>query len=497
MNIQTFAPFGYEGSMVDVEVDLRDGIPAVDIAGFADAGVNELRERLRSAFRNQNLEFPSKRVLISLSPADVRKEGAGYELPIALAILAAQNNLNVKERVFCTGELQLSGNTIGLMTGTYAALQTAVANGIKYAIVPVGTEVVPDGITVLYAKNLCEAYQKLVRLAGACATEGEVAFSPIRDEEETLDTLKEEQYKGIEWLKFAMMLAAAGRHNIIATGSPGSGKTAALMRMGEISPDLTANEVPSTMRIHSLAGILHWCDTGMKKRPFRMPHQTASIEGICGGGVNCRPGEISLAHNGMLFLDEAAEFKSSVLQMLRVPLENGYITLSRAGRNTTYPAKFQLLMTSNPCPCGNYGSKDKICLCSAKSIDQYWRKFSAPLLDRVDIRVDMNNPGIIGWFTVEEMRKLVGKAVKAQFARQGKFNNDLSPADIAQTIHLSGECQRLLDHSTAQYGFSPRAVTSILKVARTYSDIFGEENISKAAVQTAIDLRKPINDYAL
>lgn len=494
--IKTFASFGYEGSMIDVSVELRDGEPSVDIVGFSDSGVGELKERLKAVFRNQHLDFPSERVLIALSPADIRKEGAGYELPIALAILAAQNKLDIKEDIFCMGELQLSGNTMGLMTGTYAALQNAVGDGIKYAIMPNGTEtVMPDGITVLSAKNLCEAYQKLVRFAGTSANAGEIAFSPILDEEATLDVLKEEQFKGIEWLKYAMMLAAAGRHNIIAVGAPGCGRSAALVHMGEITPDLTANELPSTMRIHSLAGLLHWSDGGMKKRPFRTPHQTASIEGICGGGVNCRPGEISLAHNGMLFLDEASEFKSSVLQMLRVPLENGNITLSRAGRNTTYPANFQLLMTSNPCPCGNYGSKDKICLCSAKSIDQYWRKFSSPLLDRVDIRVDMNNPGVIGWFTVEQMRRLVGKAVKTQFARQGKFNSQLSPSEIEQYIKLDDESRRLLDHNTAQYGFSPRAVTSILKVARTYSDIFGEDSVSKSAIQTAIDFHKPINDY--
>lgn len=496
--IKTFASFGYEGSMVDVGVDLRSGIPAVDIVGFADSGVSELRERLRTAFKNQDLEFPDKRVLISLCPADIRKEGASYELPVALAILAAHNKLDIKEDIFCMGELQLSGTTRSSMTGTYAALQTAAANGIKYAIIPDSTEVVvPDGIQIYRVTSLKDAFSKLVSIVSNMAVAGEVTFTRIHPDEETLDSLKESNYKGIEWLKFAMMLAAAGRHNILATGSPGCGKAAALQRLPEITPDLTANEAQSVMRIHSLAGLLHWHDTGIKKRPFRIPHQTASIEGICGGGVNCRPGEISLAHNGTLFLDEAAEFKSSVLQMLRVPIESGSITLSRAGRQTVYPAKFQLAMATNPCPCGNYGSKDKICLCSAKSIDQYWRKFSSPLLDRVDIRVNMYEPGSQAGWTVNEMRNAVGKAVKTQFDRQGKFNNDLSPSEIAQTIVLSEECQSLVDKAKERYGLSPRAVTSILKVARTYSDVFGETDISVNAIQTAIDLRKPINDYTL
>lgn len=496
--IKTFAPFGYEGSMVDVNVELRGGIPMIDIVGFADSGVSELRERLRAVFKNQGFELPSERVLISLCPADIRKEGAGYELPIALAILAAQNKLDIKEDIFCIGELQLSGATRSLMTGTYAALQTAAAKGIKYAIIPDGTEiVVPDGIQVYRAQSLREAYSKIIRLTNAQAVAGDVTFTPIDAEESTLDSLTEEQYKGINWLKFAMMIAAAGRHNIIAVGGPGSGKAAAMTRLPEITPDLTANEAPSVMRIHSLAGLLHWNDGGIKKRPFRMPHQTASIEGICGGGVHCRPGEISLAHNGTLFLDEAAEFRSSVLQMLRVPIEGGNITLSRAGRNTVYPAKFQLAMATNPCPCGNYGSQTKVCLCSAKSIDQYWRKFSSPLLDRVDIRVDMTKPEEAMEWTVDAMRVVVEKAVKAQFDRQGKFNNDLSPSEVEQYIKLDSECQTILDKAVVRYNFSPRAITSILKVARTYSDMLGRESIVPAVLETAITLRKPINDYTL
>jgi magnesium chelatase family protein len=232
--------------------------------------------------------------------------------------------------------------------------------------------------------------------------------------------------------------------------------------------------------------------------PFRIPHQTASIEGICGGGPNCRPGEISLAHNGVLFLDEAAEFRSSVLQMLRVPLENGTISLSRAGRTTVYPARFQLLMAVNPCPCGNYGSKSKICLCSLKSIDQYWKKFSAPLLDRVDLRVFVENnaeetctpedrPGLT---TTEEIRTGVARAIKAQRKRQGQKNALLSPQEILDHCQLDSEGRKLLDTATLRYGFSPRAIASCLKVARTIADIAGEKDIKGNHMEEAIEFHK-------
>jgi len=231
-----------------------------------------------------------------------------------------------------------------------------------------------------------------------------------------------------------------------------------------------------------------------------LPHQTASIEGICGGGPNCRPGEISLAHNGVLFLDEAAEFRSSVLQMLRVPLESGSITLSRAGRSTNYPANFQLLMAVNPCPCGNYGSRTKLCLCSAKSVEQYWKKFSAPLLDRVDLRVFVENncdkesgsepdtrPGLN---STQEIREGIAKAVATQRKRQGIRNAKLSPQEVAENCKIDSETKKVLDNGINRYGFSPRAISSCIKVARTVADIAGEENIKPEHMAEAVEFRK-------
>nr|MCR4743078.1 ATP-binding protein [Treponema sp.] len=298
-----------------------------------------------------------------------------------------------------------------------------------------------------------------------------------------------------------LQIAAAGGHNLLAVGAPGCGKTMAIQKFPGISPLLTLEEAQSVTRIWSLAGLIKPSEPLVRIPPYRSPHQTATIEGICGGGVNCRPGEISLAHNGVLFLDEAAEFRSSVLQMLRVPLESGGITLSRAGRSTTYPAKFQLLMAANPCPCGNYGSKSKLCLCSAKSIEQYWKKFSAPLLDRIDLRVfvenkygDMEEERPEGKKSTQELRQEIARATKAQRKRQGIKNAALLPQQIADFCPLTADCKKVLDNAILRYGFSPRAISSCLKVSRTIADMSDSPTILPAHLSEAITYRKLCSD---
>ena len=375
-NIYSFSPFGYEGSLVSVEVDLRRGIPAVDVVGLADGAVKETRERVRSAVINSGFEFPQERVLISLSPADLKKEGAEFDLPVALGILNAKEDSGfIEENVLVMGELELSGR-VRAVKGIHAACSTAFASGIQYAVVPKANfeeACSIQGLKVVGVESLEEAASSLkdVTCFGkAFEIKKESAKSVLFSDEEG------EDIDGLELPKRlirAIEIAVAGKHNLLITGRHGCGKTMAVQRLIPLlTPKLTVDESQSVTRIWSLAGLMKPTEPLVRKTPFRIPHQTASIEGICGGGPNCRPGEISLAHNGVLFLDEAAEFRSSVLQMLRVPLESHTITLSRAGRSTTYPANFQLIMATNPCPCGNYGSKEKICLCSAKSVEMYW-----------------------------------------------------------------------------------------------------------------------------
>lgn len=504
--IYSFSPFGYEGSIVAVEVDLRRGISAVDIVGLADGAVKESRERMISAIRNQGFEFPAERVLMSLYPADLRKEGAGFDLPMALAVLRESEEMprSQDEKVLVMGELELSGN-VRPVRGVYTALITARENGIKYAIIPEQTEAVPDGIIVNRVKNLREAFEALCNVDevedtandeemvelmnnGFGKTYTEVDNMDIEFEEvskeESLDNIE-----GMNGLKFAMAVAVAGRHNIMAWGSPGCGKTLTLQKITQLMPKLTDEERGSVQRIYSIAGLLS-LNEKIEHRPFRMPHQTASIEGICGGGPSCRPGEISLAHNGVLFLDEAAEFRASVLQMLRVPLECNLITLSRAGRTTVYPARFQLIMATNPCPCGNYGSPDKVCLCSMKSVEMYWKKFSAPLLDRVGIRFDCNAEDSSGSFSLEELRKIIKTAWEVQYKRQGKLNQDLK-IDEVNALKISEFAKKVLNEATEKYGYSPRGISNILKIARTLQDMRGIDDraspeIDDIAMRSAI-----------
>lgn len=515
MQIYSFSPFGYEGALVTVEIDLRRGIPAVDIVGLADGAVKESRERMQAAVRNSGFEFPSERVLISLSPADLKKEGAGFDLPIALGVLAANAPDELKSKimtdsVLVMGELELSGR-VRPVKGVHAAVATAFSCGIKKCIVPLqnadearevtgvqvyGTENLEDAFRVLQEPSLFESKLSSEKgvsnfLPPGCTSIDEVYFTEISPGYEFAEL------KGQKQLVRALQIAAAGGHNMIAMGAPGCGKTMAMQKFPAINPILTLEEAQSVTRIWSLAGLIKPSEPLIRVPPFRIPHQTASIEGVCGGGPNCRPGEISLAHNGVLFLDEAAEFKSSVLQMLRVPLENGSITLSRAGRSTVYPANFQLLMAVNPCPCGNFGSKTKLCLCSAKSVELYWKKFSGPLLDRVDLRVFVENncdkeeteerPGLT---STQEIREGIAKAISMQRKRQQKRNAKLTPQEIVDFCKIDKETQEILDKAVNRYGFSPRATASCLKVARTIADIKAQEEISCDDIKEAIELRK-------
>lgn len=512
MQIFSFSPFGYEGSLVKVEVDLRRGIPAVDIVGLADGAVKESRERMQAAVRNSGFDFPPERVLISLSPADLRKEGAGFDLPIALGVLSANAESAgetgfITEQILIMGELELSGN-LRPVKGIHAAVSTAASCGIMKCIVP--------------EQNAQEAREVTgVQVYGADSLVN--AFSALKDESFFVNSSKENNHlpdgaveidgiffprtepgfeygeiKGQYKLVRALQIAAAGNHNMLAVGAPGCGKTMSIQKFPAINPLLTIEESQSVTRIWSLAGLIKPSEPLVRIPPFRMPHQTASIEGICGGGPNCRPGEISLAHNGVLFLDEAAEFRTSVLQMLRVPLESGNITLSRAGRSTNYPARFQLLMAVNPCPCGNYGSKTKLCLCSSKSIEMYWKKFSAPLLDRVDLRIFVENKSESGCVeedrtflkTTVEIQKGIAHAVKAQRERQGIRNGKLTPQEVVDFCKLGTESKKILDAGIMRYGFSPRAVSSCIKVSRTIADIEGSKDIEPHHMKEAVDYRK-------
>ena len=492
-NIYSFSPFGYEGSLVSVEVDLRRGIPAVDVVGLVDGAVKETRERVRSAVINSGFEFPQERVLISLSPADLKKEGAGFDLPVALGILNAKEDSGfIEENVLVMGELELSGR-VRAVKGIHAACSTAFDSGIQYAVVPKANfeeACSVHGLKVAGVESLEEAVSALKDVT--CFGK---AFE-IKEESEKSVSFSDEEGEDIDGLELpkrlirAIEIAVAGKHNLLITGRSGCGKTMAVHRLIPLlTPKLTVDEAQSVTRIWSLAGLMKPTEPLVRKTPFRLPHQTASIEGICGGGPNCRPGEISLAHNGVLFLDEAAEFRSSVLQMLRVPLESHTITLSRAGRSTTYPANFQLIMATNPCPCGNYGSKEKICLCSAKSVEMYWRKFSAPLIDRVGVILNMDDSEEKCSIDIEELRKHIKTAFEIQ-RKNPAYNNNLSPWDLSEKAKLDDEAMNILDSWVIKHDVGTRRESNILKVSLTIANMDDREIISKDDVLEAISYSK-------
>ena len=509
MNIVSFSPFGYEGNIVSVEVDLRRGIPAVDLVGLADNAVKEARERMRSAIINSGFDFPKERVLISLSPADLKKEGAGFDLAIALAVMINPINENLVDKtVLVMGELELSGN-LRPVRGIHAAVSTAVSLGIKTCIVC--SENAPEasgikGMKVLSCNNLKEAYDSITSLTED-SEELEVN-EKIQQKNNSVEFLPVDLsqdfslIKGLPFLVRGLQIAASGGHNLLAYGPPGCGKTLALQRFSSLLPCLETEESLSVTRIYSLAGLLPPKSSLVKKRPFRIPHQSASLEGMIGGGINCRPGEISLAHNGVLFLDEAAEFRTSVLQSLRVPIESGKVTLSRAGRHTVFPAEFQLLIATNPCPCGNFGSDTKICVCSAHSVEQYWKKFSGPLLDRMDIRVPVFNSSenILKEdkkiednqisFSTEFLRKEIATAIKVQKSRQGKLNARLLPEEINYYCKLDKECNDFMNSQIQKYDFSARGVHSCIKLARTIADMQESYAIRLEDLKEAVSYRK-------
>ncbi len=521
MKVVSFSPFGYEGALVSIEVDLRKGIPLVEIVGLADNAVKEARERMRAAIRNSGFEFPMERVLISLSPADVKKEGAGFDLAIAVAVLKEKlkiesgveldsipfhENINI----LIMGELELSGR-VRPVRGVHAALSTSAENGIQFCIIPEENAQEAAGlknIRIFTVKTLQDAYKLLLKLQSKnfyekiLAKENVSQFEDKSIEDVAFSALDEAfNYSaliGQPLFLRALQVAAAGLHNLIVYGPPGCGKTLALQHFQSLLPLLTVQQALPVTRIYSLAGRLQPGESLILQPPFRMPHQSSSLEGMIGGGPYCRPGEISLAHNGILFLDEASEFKSSVLQTLRVPLEDGKVTLSRAGRSTEFPARFQLIVASNPCPCGNFGSSDKICLCSARAVEQYWRRFSAPLLDRIDIRISLERANLDGNHEIEksvpssteELRKDIKIATQIQRRRQGKANSYLNVTEIKQFCSLDDKTETYLTSESLRYGFSARGLHSCIKIARTISDMQKSPSIQLSHMQEAVLLHK-------
>ena len=501
-HIYSFTPFGYEGSLVSIETDLRRGIPAYDIVGISDGVVKETRERIRAAISNSGLNLPPERILQSFSPADLRKDG-GMELAAALDMMNVfQSNSSyqdkpksfIDENVLVLGSLNLAGQ-VEPVRGALAAVKSAAAAGINHVICN-NTNFMEISSVPGIKVSVCDTLNDAVHAIENRNNFREVSVEKNISEEVTFpNDLEKPNWNPEGYYKTAraIEIAVAGKHNLLLVGAPGCGKTMAIQNLVPyLTPCLTDNELQSVNRIKSLAGLTTPNNANSKNAPFRMPHQTASIEGICGGGPNCRPGEISLAHNGVLFLDEAAEFRSSVLQMLRVPQEQGTITLSRAGRTTTYPAKHQLIMAANPCPCGNYGCSGKICLDSAKSMDMYWKKFSAPLLDRVAVRefVEKDEKDT-RTFDVEKARERIKKAYEIQ-RKRGTYNNDLTEAQLGSLVTLDEKGKEFYTKIVENEELSHREVINMLRMSLTIANMDGRENVLSKDLKEAFNMILPV-----
>lgn len=492
--IYTYSSFGYNGYLITVETQLKSGEGSFDVVGLSDVYVASVKDTVQHAITNSGFKFPREHVFTVMFPIDVKKSSHSFDLSVALSVLSKQYDIKNEQKVFVMGELDTHGTILGVRA-IEAGLLSARAEGIEYAIIPFNAEVnVPEGMKVCKAKDLIKAFNVYTALNNADSSWFTEKSAVINAESFSIDfdtdgyhgNMDEITGDNVNGIKFALTVAQAGRHNILLYGTAGDRKTSLAQAVNQITPKLLPDEADTAVRIHSIAG-LH---IENKRRPFRMPHQTSSIEGTCGGGVDCRPGEISLAHKGILFLDEAMEFRTSVLQMLRVPLETKQITFARAGRCTTYPADFQLVATTQPCPCGNYGVEGRICLCSARAIERYWAKLSAPLLDRITIKynADKKDTSDMEFLTVDSMRAYVKKAWEAQYKRQGKLNSALELEEIERYIVFTEKAKELLTSFGMSNALSARGVLELNRLCATLQDMYGLTEVDEVTARKAIKL---------